>query len=186
MIALTQQATTSLESETSSSLLRFVPSLYQVGLAAILGAILIVALAPRLDTDFWWHLKDGQFIALNHAVPARDFMSYTLTGHPWTDHEWLAEVWIFELFKLAGLWGPIAFFALVITATFSLVYLRTVRLRVHSVVALFTMAAAFVASSASWGPRIQMLTLFFLAAYMLILQRFGETRNRRILYLLPA
>jgi hypothetical protein len=172
--------------QSRQGLLRFIPSLYQVTLLAILGAILVVALAPRLDTDFWWHLKDGQYIVLHHTVPAHDFMSYTLVGHSWTDHEWLAEVWLYGLYRLAGLWGPIAFFAAIICATFFLVYRQMVALRLNRVLALFVVAAAFMASSASWGPRIQMLTLFFLSGYMLVLQRFDETRDRRLLAALPA
>src|SRR5947209_1301327 len=85
-------------------LFRFVPSLYQVGLIAILGAVLIVALAPRLDTDLWWHLKVGAYIVAHHTVPAHDFMSYTFRGHAWTDHEWLAEIGLYGLYQLAGLW----------------------------------------------------------------------------------
>lgn len=170
---------------TSLGLLRFVPSLYQVALLAIMGAIFIVALAPRLDTDFWWHLKDGQFIALHHYVPSRDFMSYTLTGHAWTDHEWLAELGMYGLYRLAGLWGPIFFFAVVICATFALVYAQMIGRNVNRVVALFMVAASFVASSASWGPRIQMLTLFFLAAFTYLLHQFGVSRDRRLLIALP-
>lgn len=167
-------------------ILRFIPSLYRVALLAILGAIAIVALAPRLDTDFWWHLKVGQYIAMHHVVPSHDFMSYTLAGHAWTDHEWLAELCMYGLYRLAGLWGPIWFFALVIAGTFSLVYLRMVKQRSNQVLALFVMAAAFMVSSASWGPRVQMMTLFFLSAYLLVLQQFHQTRNWRLLIILPA
>jgi hypothetical protein len=166
-------------------LLRFVPSLYQVAALAILGAIFIVALAPRLDTDFWWHLKDGQYISLHHVVPAHDFMSYTLAGHAWTDHEWLAELGLYGAYLLAGLWGPIVLFALIICATFILVYFRLRAFGIHPVLTCFMLAAAFVTSSASWGPRIQMLTLLFLAAYLLIFQRFQLTRDRRLFILLP-
>jgi hypothetical protein len=165
---------------------RFIPSLYQVALAAVLGAVLVVALAPRLDTDFWWHLKVGQYISVHHVVPAHDFMSFTLAGHAWTDHEWLAELLLYGLFRIAGLWGPITFFAVVILATFSLVYLRMAQQRVNRVLALFLVAAAFIASSASWGPRIQMMTLLFLAAYAAILERYDQTRNRRLLLLFPV
>lgn len=174
-----------LEQAATESRLRYIPSLYQVALVAILGAILIVALAPRLDTDFWWHVKVGQGIALNHAVPSRDYMSFTFKGHPWTDHEWLAELTMFGLYQLAGLWGPIAAFACLICATFALVYLHMRQRQIHPVLALFVTAAAFMASSASWGPRIQMVTLFFLAVYTLTLHRFSVTRDRRLLFVFP-
>jgi hypothetical protein len=165
---------------------RYVPSLYQVALIAILGAILVVALAPRLDTDLWWHLKVGSYITSQHVVPAHDFMSYTLVGHAWTDHEWLAEILLFALYGAAGLWGPIIFFAALICLTFGLVYLQMTQRGVHRVPALFLVAAAFVASSASWGPRIQMMTLLFLSAFMLVLTRFDATRRRRLLFAFPA
>jgi hypothetical protein len=162
-----------------------IPSVYQVALIAVLGAVFIVALAPRLDTDFWWHLKVGAYISTHHVVPAHDFMSFTLAGHAWTDHEWLAELLLYGLYQLAGLWGPITFFALLICATFGLVYLRMAQLVVNQVLALFLVSAAFIASSASWGPRIQMMTLFFLAVYLLALDRFQQTRRRRLLVVFP-
>lgn len=165
--------------------LRYVPSLYQVALLAILGAILVVGLAPRLDTDFWWHLKDGQYIAMHHVVPSRDFMSYTFVGHAWTDHEWLAELLLYGLYSVAGLWGPIVFFAAAICAAFALVYLRMIGRGINQIVALFILAPAFMASSASWGPRIQMLSLFFLSAYSLALFRYRVTRDRRLLAVFP-
>ncbi|HLJ69136.1 MAG TPA: hypothetical protein VKX16_17415 [Chloroflexota bacterium] len=162
------------------------PSLYQVSLLAMLGAILIVALAPRLDTDFWWHLKVGQYIAARHAVPSHDFMTYTFAGHAWTDHEWLSELTMWALYRLAGFWGPICFFAFVICTAFALVYARMRRRGAGQVVALFVLAASFVASSASWGPRIQMLTLLFLSAFMLVLEQYSACRDRRLLALFPV
>lgn len=168
------------------TILQYVPSLYQVALIAVLGAIVVVALAPRIDTDFWWHLKTGQYIAAHHVVPSRDFMSFTFAGHLWTDHEWLTELLFYGLYSLAGLWGPVVAFAAIITATFAMVY-AVMRLRgVPPVLALFVLAAAFMASSASWGPRVQMLSLFFVALYVLLLLRFEQTRDRRLLAAFPA
>ncbi|HZU14475.1 MAG TPA: hypothetical protein VFB58_16665 [Chloroflexota bacterium] len=164
---------------------RFVPSLYQVALIAIMGAIFVVAVAPRVDTDFWWHLKTGQYIWTHHTVPSVDFMSFTMRGQPWTDHEWLTELWFFGLYSLAGLWGPIVAFALVICAAFGFVYATMRRQGVHPVLALFILAAAFMASSASWGPRVQMLSLFFCAVYAYVLLRFDQSRNRRLLAVFP-
>jgi hypothetical protein len=179
-----EPATVELPSE-QESILR-IPSLYGITMFAVLAAIFIVALAPRLDTDFWWHLKVGQYIANHHSVPSHDYMSYTFKGHAWTDHEWLAELVLFGLYSLAGLWGPIVFFAGVICASFALVYANMVQRKINRVLALFVLSAAFIASSASWGPRIQMMTLLFLAIYGLVLCHFEMTRNRHLLLILPA
>jgi hypothetical protein len=171
--------------EDDRSLPRFVPSLYQVGMIAVLGAVLLVGLAPRIDPDLWWHLESGRYIALHHVVPTRDFLSFTARGRPWTDHEWLSELLLYGLYRIGGLWGPIIFFALAICATFGLVYAATVRRGVHPILALFLLAGALVAASPALGARPQMVTLFFLAVYALVLLAFETGRDRRLLVMLP-
>jgi len=169
----------------SPGLVRFVPSLYGVALIAVLAAVLIFGLAPRLDTDLWWHLRVGAFIAAHHAVPSRDMLSYTFAGKSWTDYEWLAELTLYSLYQLGGLWGPIVFMAVVMCATFYLTYVQTVQRGVNRLLALFVLTTALLASSATLGARIQMLTLLFLAVYALILHRFERTQNARTLVVLP-
>jgi hypothetical protein len=135
------------------------PGLYTVALVAVLGAILIVALAPRLDTDLWWHLKVGAYIAVHHAVPSHDFLSFTSRGRPWTDHEWLAELTLYSLYRLMGLWGPIVLFALVICAAFGLVYWQMAERGINRILALFLIFGGFLAASPAIGARPQMLSL---------------------------
>jgi hypothetical protein len=161
------------------------PSRYLVGLVVVLGAVFVIALAPREDTDLWWHLKDGAYIWSHHTVPTADFYSFTFAGHAWVDHEWLCELLLYGLYTLGGPWGPIVGFAAIICATFGLVYARMASLGVHRILGLFVLAAAFVASSATWGARPQMLTLFFLAVFGLLLERYMRLRDRRYLYPLP-
>jgi hypothetical protein len=168
------------------NLLSFVPSLYQVALLVVLGAILTLALAPRLEGDFWWHLIAGASIATHHAVPTHDFLSFTAAGHHWLDAEWLTELLMYGLYQLGGLWGPIVFFALVICASFALVYAVMATERVNKILALFVVMAAAVSSFASWGPRVQMMSLLFLALYGLLLTRFQIGRNRRLLVVFPV
>lgn len=187
---LTEEHVTPIEypqapSQPRQGLLRFVPSLYVVAVFALLSIIFIIALFPRGDSDFWWHLKVGQYIASHHVVPSRDFMSYTFRGHPWIDHEWLAELMLYGLYVVGGLWTQIVVYAAVICATFALVYLRMLRLGVNRILALFLVTGAFFASTASLGVRVQMLSLFFLAAYSLLLDGFLRTRDRRYLIALP-
>lgn len=145
----------------------------------------MLALTPRLDTDLWWHLKAGQFIVHTGTVPTRDFMTFTFRGHAWTDHEWLSEVMMYGLYKLGGLWALIILFAVVITLTFGLVYLAMRQKGVHPMLALFVTAIAFMSSTGSWGPRIQMLSLLFLALFTLVLNRYIRQPSRRVLIALP-
>lgn len=163
-----------------------IPSRYHVGLATVLGAVFLIALAPKLDTDLWWHLKDGAYISAYHAVPTHDYLSFTFAGHAWTDHEWLSDLILYGCYRIAGLWGTIVLFAGVICATFAFVYRRMVALRANRMLALFVLVGAFIASSATWGARPQMVTLLFLAVYALTLERWIVSRDRRFLVIFPS
>jgi hypothetical protein len=163
-----------------------VPSLYTTATFAVLLAVFIIALAPRLDTDLWWHLEAGRYIAAHHAVPTHDYFSFTFRGRTWTDHEWLSELLLYGLYRLAGLWGTIIFFAVLICATYALVYAVMVRKGINRVLSLFVLCAAFICASPTWGARPQMWTLFFLALFAVAFERYEATRDTRILAVFPV
>lgn len=161
------------------------PTVDTVAMLAVLGAILVVGLAPRIDTDLWWHLRTGQYILAHHAVPTTDLFSFTFAGRPWTDHEWLTEVLFTLTYRAAGLWGPIVVCAIVLVAAYALVYRALVVLRVNRIFAAFLVFVAIVPSSITWGPRPQMFSLLFLALFGLVLH-VSESSGKRILWILPA
>ncbi len=153
---------------------------------AVLGAIFLVALAPKIDTDLWWHLLDGRYIAVHHAILRHDIYSATFYGHSWVDHEWLSELLLYGLYSLAGLWGTIVGFAVVIAATYALVYKQMLERGIRPLLGLAVLTLAFVASSITWGARPQMLTLLFLAAYSYLLWRYQRNPNPRLLLWFPG
>ena len=143
---------------------------------AVLATIFAVAAVPRLDSDLWWHLAAGRRIVETSSIPRVDPFSFTFAGRPWLNHEWLAEV----LFHGIGLTLLPFFFALVITATFALVWMRMRLRNAGPSIALVILGAAFFAGSMSFGPRVQMLTLFFAALFAYGLER--DTRRWHIAF----
>src|SRR5580692_13164837 len=97
---------------------------------AIIAAALAVVLwmgwfSPETyDSDFWWHLKTGQYIVENHALPVPDPFAFTTSGageaytgeaitrHFNLTHEWLAQVLFFLVWRAAGFGGVVLFRAL--------------------------------------------------------------------------
>jgi hypothetical protein len=63
--------------------------------------LLIAAIQPVPDPDFWWHLPTGNWILSHHAVPRHDLFTLTVWDHRWITHEWLSEV-ILALLYAAG------------------------------------------------------------------------------------
>ncbi len=68
------------------------------------------------DTDFWWHLRTGQYIVESHSLPAPDPFAYTTrvaAAYPGEEqvrhfnltHEWLSQVLIYAAYAVAGFPG---------------------------------------------------------------------------------
>ncbi len=151
---------------------------------AIFLTMLIAAVQPVTDPDFWWHLTTGNWILSHHAVPHQDLYTFTVNDHRWITHEWLSEVVLALLYAAGRL--PLVSLTLgaVTAAGFLLVYLAIDR-RVNFVIAGLALALGVAAANPIWGPRIQMITFALSALTYLWVKRFCEGRSRA-LYLLPA
>src|SRR4026209_1325901 len=77
-----------------------------------------------IDPDLWWHLRAGQDIVHNLAIPHADIYSFTKSGSEWIAHEWLSEVILYGIYRFAGWGGLISFFSGIITLALYLVYRR--------------------------------------------------------------
>ena len=146
--------------------------------------MLIAAIQPVTDPDFWWHITTGNWILSHHAVPHHDLYTFTVPDHRWITHEWLSEVLLAALYAVGRL--PLVSIVLgaVTAAGFLFVYLSIDR-RVNFVIAGLSLALGVAAANPIWGPRIQMITFALTALTYLLVKRFCEGRGRA-LYLLPA
>ena len=151
---------------------------------AIFLTMLIAAVQPVTDPDFWWHITTGNWILSHHTVPHQDLYTFTVNDHRWITHEWLSEVVLALLYAAGRL--PLVSLTLgaVTAAGFLLVYLAIDR-RVNFVIAGLALALGVAAANPIWGPRIQMITFALSALTYLWVKRFCEGRGRA-LYFLPA
>ncbi|MGB7987005.1 MAG: hypothetical protein WCF54_17710 [Terracidiphilus sp.] len=92
----TQRSTDSSKT-TLWSLLYFVPALATLFLPVL------------CDNDVWWHLRTGEWIYTNHAIPTHDIYSISLQSHSWTPYSWLFELLVYGVFRCAGLRGIVLF-----------------------------------------------------------------------------
>jgi len=153
---------------------------------ALLGltAILLAGwFSPEIsDTDFWWHLRTGQYLVETHSLPVPDPFAFTttlsppsyageeLTRHFNLTHEWLSEVMFYAVYRVGGFAGFVVFRSLVLAAFCVFVgwiaYRRTGGLY-RSVAA--ALAAAGVAGSFALD-RPFIITFLFLAITIDILE----------------
>jgi hypothetical protein len=151
---------------------------------AIFVTMLIAAIQPVTDPDFWWHLTTGNWILSHHAIPHQDLFTFTRSGQRWITHEWLSEILLASLYAAGRL--PLISLALgaVTAAGFLFVYLSIDR-RVNFVIRGLVLALGVAAANPIWGPRIQMITFALSALTYLWVKRFCEGHSQA-LYALPA
>lgn len=156
----------------------------------VLAVVALLATFNVSSYDTWWHLKTGEYVIQNRAVPLRDVFSFSAAGNRWVTHEWLFEVLMFLAWRLAAIPGLILFKSLVVLAAFSFSVLSLHRLRVHPVlgVPLLALAGFMVTFRAFDRPHI--FSEAMLALYLLALLRFQQSDATRrpwlLLLLLPV
>ena len=107
------------------------------------------------DSDFWWHLKTGQYIVEHHSLQAPDRFAYTSAApaayqgeqqvrHFNLTHEWLSQVLMYFVYAVAGFPGIILVRALLLAAVCGLAGLLAGRLSGNFYAGI---AAAFAAAS---------------------------------------
>ena len=161
-------------------------------LAALAALLCLGLLSPAVrDSDFWWHLRTGQYIVETRLLPVPDPFAYTTAAappaYPGEDvvrhfnltHEWLAQVLFYAAYRAAGLGGVVMLRALLLAAFCGLTgVLAWRRSGVLDRGWMAGLAAAAVALPFALD-RPQMFTYLCLALTVSILE------SRRRLWLLP-
>jgi hypothetical protein len=147
----------------------------------LLFGLLAMTARNAVDPDLWWHLRTGQWIVETGHIPHSDPFSFTRAGSPWVSHEWLSEVAFYEIRKYSGEAGLIIFSAIITTAGFMLLYLRSPGKPRWAAAALVLGA---LAAAPTWGVRPQMFT-FALASLLLWLLERGQERPGLLLWIPP-
>lgn len=68
------------------------------------------------DSDAGWHIRNGESILANRALPLTDTFSFSKNGAPWIAWEWGADVLMGAVHRVAGLDGVACLFGLGIGA----------------------------------------------------------------------
>jgi hypothetical protein len=158
-----------------------------------LAAVFLVGLfsTELADTDAWWHLATGRFIATQHRLPWPDPFAYTTAGaqagYPGEEatrrfnltHEWLAQTAMYLAYIVGGFGGVVLWKGLLL-ALLCLTAGHVARLRTRS--ALWgigaSLAAAWLAVEFA-HDRPSILSYVFTAVFIAIFE------ESRWLWLLP-
>ena len=84
-------------------------------LVVLAGVLCLGMFSPEIrDSDFWWHLRTGQYIVETRWLPVPDPFAYTTAAAPLAypgedavrhfnlTHEWLAQAILYCIYATAG------------------------------------------------------------------------------------
>src|ERR1035437_7266945 len=166
------------------------------GMRALLLAlcsILLLGLFSRevYDSDFWWHLRTGQYIVEKHALPSPDPFAWTTANSPDAypgeartrqfnlTHEWLAQAIFYAVWRAGGSAAMVAARAIALSAFCAVTGLIAWRRRCSFYAALAATLASACVAQAFALDRPYHFTWLLLAATLAVLE------FRRRLWLLP-
>lgn len=153
------------------------------------AAILIYCFGGGISgNDFWWHVKTGEWICANRAVPDRDIFSWYGTTHDfkWLAHEWLAEVILWRCYSAFGELGIFLFSLLAaIVMTVLLAFQIREQLTENCLVAGFYICMFCVVSSVFFYGRPQIFAFFLLYGELYCLYAYRNGRKKWCIWLVP-
>jgi len=164
----------------------FIPS---IGQFLFISIFLVLAVMPTgkqmlADADTGYHIRAGEYILANFAVPRHDIFSFRSPPLPWTAHEWLSEVIMALLHRVSGITGLVIFFIFLISLTYFLLY-RHLRTRQRNVVFdVLIVLFAVISSQIHWLARPHIFSLLLMVLWYAILEDYQDDRRNR-LFLLP-
>lgn len=148
-------------------------------LLIILFFVLMVHLNKEIrDLDLWLHLKTGEQIFLNRAIPLIDTFSFSKENSTWINHEWLFQLLSYIFFSNVGFDGLIFMQNIVFISVFLILFLMGFKNR-NFIFVTVMLYIFLLNSSYRFTIRPDMFSVLFLVLFLFIL------KENKFLYLLP-
>lgn len=146
-------------------------------------ALFAMAVRVSIDTDTWWHLRAGEWMVANRAIPVRDPFSLTRYDAPWIDHGWMSELAMYFTFRGFGLAGLNVFTAVMVTAAFAFVW-RVMEGRL--ILRAFLLLLAAAVSGVYWSARPQIVSFTLSGLCLLLLERARAGHPKGLWFIPPV
>ena len=155
-------------------------------LLVVVALLALLAILGLGDPDYFWHLKTGEYIVTNGALPDGDIFSHVRFGQEWVLHEWLFEVGLYSVYAVGGefavtlLTASLGLSAILIVARCAL-QVTGDRTATYAAVAL-----AIVPVFGSITPRPQLISYVLAAFYLSVLISFKYRKTNVSMLWIPA
>jgi len=136
------------------------------------------------DPNTGVHVRAGEWILAQQAIPKRDLFSFAIAGRAWCDWEWGSDVLYALLERWHGLAAIAAFSLAVLCLTSPVIYL-TARLHASRTAAFAVTCLVMATTTIHWLARPHLFTWLLVAVYCWVIERSRVTGERKLLLALP-
>jgi len=159
---------------------------FPVSLAALLAALAVLTVRTRFnDPDLWWHLRTGQIIWAQRAIPRIDLLSFTTGQYPWVPHEWLSQLAMYAAWKAGDYTGLMLCFSILCAALLVIQYVACALYSANVKIAFLGALVTWFFATTGLAMRPQIPGYVLLACELLILHQ-GRARSPKWFFLLPV
>jgi len=144
---------------------------------------------PMFGDDYWWHIKAGEYMLSNRAIPYIDVFSwYSKDNHLyWYSHEWLTEVIFAGINKLFGEGGVYLFIiGLGMLIPFLTIKFNWKELKENKLIAIVWGVIGVQLLSMVATPRPHMISFTLLVFVVYALSKFLKNEESKWIWSIPV
>ena len=146
--------------------------------------VLVSGCYQMVNGDIWWHLRAGDWILDNGAVPRRNLFTYTNPDAVWIDLHWIFQVIVAGIYREFGTAGLVVWKSVVGAVALGAVFFTAFK-RVSGVLFAFAWLPFVWIYAGRFHVRPEMLSHLYLGVTLLIIHSHHHGRSRVIWLLIP-
>jgi hypothetical protein len=140
--------------------------------------------APR-DTDLFWHLATGRWVAEHGALATVDTFSSTAAGAAVPQHQWLGQLLLYVSYAGGSWWGVVALRTIVVVALVAIVLHLGLKRATHPAIGVVVSIPAILLSGGLWTDRPELFGLLAFAAFLWLALAAREGHRGALVVLVP-
>ena len=145
---------------------------------------LFLLLTMRVESDYFWHIKAGEYMFKN-GILRKDVFSWILNGKYWMSHEWLFEVIIYVFKLLFGNYHMLIYGGICLVSLFLILFLGNKKNYLKNIpFTLLWFVLSFILV-AFVQVRPHLISFCFVATTIYFLYDLYKDENSKKIYFLP-
>ncbi len=146
--------------------------------------VLFMMVFMRLDSDYLWHFKAGEYMFFNHSILTHDVFSWTVPGSYWMSHEWGFELIIYIMSLIFSKYHIFVYGLLCLLITMLIIYyINKDKIENNKLFGIIWLFIGIILSYTMTARPHMISNIFLLITGYLCIDLFNNKVSKKIYYL---